>query len=127
MSTMDKVEVLRAACCIAGLDKQVCEREGKILQKLAAEVGVGKASLAAMIERAEKDPNFYQEQFRIARGDPDRAIKTLLVLAASDHAITLEERVILQHFAQKLGIDEARFDKLMAAAEKQAAQTKPAS
>lgn len=117
---MGKVETLRAACCVAGLDREVSEKERPLLEKLAEQVGVGRASLNAMIERARSDPNFYEEQFRIARADPDTAMKTLLLVAAADHAITLEERVILQHFAQKLGVSDERFTKLLDAAHKRA-------
>ena len=61
---LDKVEVLRAACCMAGLDGTIGEKELAILQKLATEAGVGGASLKAMMDRAKADPNYYEQQFR---------------------------------------------------------------
>ena len=115
---MDQVQVLRAACCIAGLDQEVCERERTVLDKIAYQIGVGEASLNAMIDRAKSDPNFYEEQFHIASLNPDPAIKTIAALAAADHEITDNERIILQHFAQKLGMDDARFEKIFASAQK---------
>lgn len=114
----NEVEILRAACCIAAMDEEVCERERPILEKLRERLGVGQVSFQAMLDRAHSDHNFYEEQFKIARVDPDHAIKTLLLLAAADHQITLNERVVLQHFAEKLGMPQDRFDQIYRAAEK---------
>ncbi|MFW6059198.1 MAG: hypothetical protein ACODAQ_03400 [Phycisphaeraceae bacterium] len=113
-----EVEILRAACCIAALDNEVCEKEQAILEKLRDRLGVGRVSFQAMLDRARSDHNFYEEQFKIAQVDADHAIKTLTVLAMADHQITLNERVVLQHFAATLGMDQQRFDQIYAAAEK---------
>lgn len=115
--SMIEVEVLRAACCIAGLDKEIHENELKLLRKLAFGVGVGEVSLNAMIRRAREDQNFYQEQFEYLHADPEQAMTTLFGLAVADGQLTLEERVILRHFAERLKLDEAQFEKLLAAAE----------
>jgi tellurite resistance protein len=115
--SMIEVEVLRAACCIAGLDKQIDDNELKLLRKLAHRVGVGEVSLDAMIRRAREDQNFYQEQFRYLHADPQQAMTTLFGLAVADGQLTLEERVILRHFAERLELSEAQFEKLLAAAE----------
>ena len=40
MSVMHKVEVLRAACCIAGADGEASEGELRFLKKLADQIGV---------------------------------------------------------------------------------------
>ena len=42
---MFKVELLRAACCVAGIDGEIDEAEFAVLKKLADDVGVGDASL----------------------------------------------------------------------------------
>jgi len=118
MSAMTQVEVLRAACCVAMLDKELDDREFRVLQKLAHEAGVGAASLNAMIDRARRDEKFFEQQFRVMKADPDETMKTLLAVAVSDRGLELNERVVLHHFAQKLGMDDARFDQLLSAAEK---------
>jgi tellurite resistance protein len=115
---MSKVEVLRAACCIAGIDQDICDREQVLLNKLAEAAGVGRASLNAMMDRARTDPNFFQEQFRIMKAEPDEAFKLVLSVAIANGRLTTDERVILHHFAEKLNIAEDRFEKLLATAEK---------
>lgn len=115
--SMSEVEVLRAACCIAGLDKEIHDKELRLLRRIARQVGVGEVSLNAMIRRAREDQNFYQEQFQYLHADPQQAMTTLFGLAVADSQLTLEERVILRHFAERLKLSEAEFDKLLAAAE----------
>jgi tellurite resistance protein len=117
-----QIEILRAACCVAGLDGHVCEKELPLLLRLAERLGVGRVSLQAMVRRAESDPNFFHEQFELLQRDPDRALKVVLLVAMADGMVSLEERVVLAHMAKRLGIDDARFDKLLRAAEKQLAQ-----
>ncbi|MEX2671624.1 MAG: hypothetical protein WD294_05885 [Phycisphaeraceae bacterium] len=114
-----QVELLRAACCVAGLDRAVDEKERVLLEALAEEAGVGRASLEAMINRAESDSNFYHEMFETLHRDPEGAMKAMFAVAVANDDITLEQRVILQHFADKLGVSRERCDELLHAAEKQ--------
>ena len=114
---LDKVEVLRAACCMAGLDGAIHEKELAIIQKLAAEAGVGAASLKAMMDRAKADPKYFEQQFRFLRGNPDESMKTILRVALADGALHQNERVVLDVFAKKLGLSDARYQQLIAAAE----------
>ena len=118
MSAMQDVEILRAACCVAGLDEQITDSERNMLERLAHHAGVGSVSLEAMIDRAVSDPDFYQEQFEMVRTDPDATMKALFCIAVADHELTTDERVILHHFATKLGMEPKRFDQLLAAARK---------
>ena len=62
MMVMDPVEILRAACCIAGLDEHVAASERPVLDELSRR-RVGKASLDAMVGRAKRDTDFYEQQF----------------------------------------------------------------
>lgn len=111
--SMSKTEVLRAACCVAGLDGKVCERERVMLERLAEHAGAGKASLNAMIQRAESDPNFYEEMFHSLADDAEWSIRVLLCLAAADEDVSMEQRVVMGIFAKRLGLDEAHYDKLV--------------
>lgn len=117
MSVIRRVEVLRAACCVAGLDGKVCEREHPLLQKMATEAGVGEASLRTMIDNAETDRSYYQRQFRLLKVDPDETMQVLFQVALADGRLTQEERVILRHFAETLGMETPRFEELLADAE----------
>jgi len=121
-----QVEILRAACCVAGLDGSICEREQRIINRLAEDAGVGARSLQAMMERALNDKKFFQEQLEYVRLCPDETIKTLLAIAATDGELTADERIVTQHLAEKIGLPQDRFDRLMTAAEQLAARNKQA-
>ena len=114
---LDKVEVLRAACCVAGLDGTIGEKEMPLLQALATDAGVGAASFKAMRDRATSDRNYYEQQFRFLRGNPDESMKTMLRVAVADGELHANERVVLDIFAKKLGLSEERYHQLLTAAE----------
>ncbi len=113
---MKQVETLRAACCVAGLDREVDEKERQLLDKLADRVGVGRASLEAMIGRAERDQDFQKEQFEIVQSDPERTVKVLLMVAMADGEITDEEKQVIADMSARLGMDASRFEQLLQAA-----------
>lgn len=110
MEMMRKVEVLRAACCVAGIDGEADEKELAVLKELAAEVGVGQASLGAMIERAESDQAFYQEQFRVLKADPKETLELLLSIALADRRLGNRESQVLRRLALQLDVDGDQFD-----------------
>jgi tellurite resistance protein len=109
------VEILRAACCIAGIDGAVDESEIPLLKELAHKAGVGAASMNAMIDRAERDPDFYQEMFRVLKADPEQTLQSLLEVARADGAVSDDERRLLSHFAEALGMEQSRFDEIVVA------------
>lgn len=111
------VEILRAACCVAGLDGGVCQDELNILQQMANDIGVGQASLNAMINRAESDPNFYQELFKILSSDAEATIRTLFRVAVVDTDLNVNESVVLHDFSRRLGVAEDRYEALLKEAE----------
>lgn len=115
MTILD-VEVLRAACCIAGIDQQISEPEMKVLVEMADVVGVGRASLTAMINRARADPDFYKEQFKMTQKDPDKAIVALVRVALADGRLGTRETQLITLFARKVGLAQTRIDQLLAAA-----------
>lgn len=114
---LDQVEVLRATCCIAGLDGTIGEKERAIFERIAKETGVGAASVAAMIDFARNDPSYYEKQFRFLRKDADASMKTVLRVAVADGKLKPKERAVLEVFAQKLGMSSERFQELLEAAE----------
>lgn len=117
---MRQVELVRAACCVAGIDGTICDREHPLLLRLANHAGVGGASLKAMADRAQADSSFFQKQFDIFKADPDETMKTLFQIAIADGVLKQSERVVLQHFAERLGMPMERYEELLAAAEKHA-------
>jgi len=110
MEGMKKVEVLRAACCVAGIDGETSPEERRVLDMLAAQAGVGLASLTAMIERSESDQGFYKEQFRVLKAEPKETMKLLIGIALADNKLRTIERQVLERLGKRLGVDKETFD-----------------
>lgn len=115
MSSMRHVEILRAACCVAGQDGTITEQESAMLNKLADQIGVGQMSLNAMIERAKQDPQFYREQFEVLRADAEKTMRVLLTIAGADGDVSEGEKTMLGHFAERLGMSADRYEELVRA------------
>ncbi len=113
MTPMQKVDVLRAACCVAGSDGNLTDQELGLVKKLAKEVGVGQASLAAMLERSMKDENFHKEQFKILKENPKGCLATVLEVAMSDGVMSDVEQNVLRSLADNLQVPSDVFDQLM--------------
>ena len=114
MTPMQKVDVLRAACCVAGADGSMDEKERTLIDRLAKEVGVGKASLTAMMERACNDKKFHTEQFAILRENPQQCMVTVLEVAMADGVLTDDEQHVLQTLAKNLEVPDDVYQGLMA-------------
>lgn len=117
MTPMQRLDLLKAACCVAGADMKRPE-EDQIVQKLAGEIGVGDASLNAMLARAERDPEFCREQFRILKEEPAECMGVLLQVALADGNLTDGEVQVLGKLSNQLGIERGVFDNLMIEARK---------
>jgi len=115
---MQKVDILRAACCVAGCDGEMIDSERHVIEKLAGDVGVGKASLEAMIERGINDPEFHQEQFRVLKSDPQESMAALLQVAMADGRISDGETQVLKALSEKLEIPGNVFEQLMSSVSK---------
>lgn len=102
---MEELELLRAACCIAGADGTISDRERESLQKMATEVGVGAASFRAMTELAETDPKFREDQLGMVHANPERSFETLYRISRRDPEVPAAERDLLIRFGRKLGLD----------------------
>lgn len=116
MEGMKKVEILRAACCVAGIDGETTDDERRILEVLAADAGVGSASLNAMIARAESDQAFYKEQFRALKSDPQETMQLLFSVSLVDGRLGSREREVMWRLACRLDVTQEQFDKWVAQA-----------
>ena len=117
---MDELEILKAACCVAGLDGEISEREKQALKVLVARAGVGQASFDAMMDVAIEDDDYFKKQLDLLMGDVDQTIKMLFQIAVADGQLGTNERIVLQYFADKLEMPPERFDQILAAAERSA-------
>lgn len=120
MNPTEQVEVLRASCCVAGADSNCDPAELEILKRLARQVGVGKASFDAMMNRAVSDPNFHKEQFRILKNSPHEAMSILLDVAMADLQVDVQEATVLKNLANNLELTPTDFDQLVQEATKRA-------
>ena len=113
MLPIQKLDILRAACCVAGIDGEANEAQTVVLNRLASEVGVGKASLEAMIARAETDQSFHEEQFKVLKFEPKTTMATLLEVALVDGEISAAETDVLRILAGRLEMDGDLFEELI--------------
>ena len=109
MEGMVKVQVLRAACCVVGADGLTDPAERKIVEMLAAEVGVGAASLEAMLQRAETEADYVKDQFRVLKANPKETMGTLFSVAVADKSLDDQELVTLQKLAAKLDVSDEQY------------------
>lgn len=107
---MRQVDLLRAACCVAGADGETSDSERRVLQRLANQAGVGAASFSAMIECAETDETFYKTQFRAAVSKPQETLLLLFRMAILDGKLRKEEVVMLKRLSGRIGVEPAQFD-----------------
>ena len=110
MDGMVKVQVLRAACCVAGVDGLADPVEQKIIDTLAAEVGVGAASLEAMLQRATTEPDYVEDQFRVLKADPKETMGLLFSVAIADKKIEEHELTVLKKLAKKLDVSDEQYE-----------------
>lgn len=113
MTPTQRIDLLRAACCVANADGTASEAEMVLVNKLIKEVGVGRASANAMMERAKIDPDFCEQQFKILKSDPSDAMLVLLQVAMADGKLTEDEIRVLQALANNLEVPSEVFDKLI--------------
>lgn len=106
MAPYTKVEILTACCCIAGADGDTSENEARLLNRMAKEIGVGQASLGAMIDRAETDPEFYQQHFTVLKAEPTATLAILFQVALADGALDERENGVLYSLAKNLGVPD---------------------
>lgn len=113
---MQKVDILRAAVCVAGLDGEISEDELVLLRKIKEVAGVGEASFKAMMDMAvEERTTHYQKQLDFLSADPEKVTRILLEIARADGDFDQNERVVLHHFAMKIGVSEERYAEIVEA------------
>ncbi len=108
--SMRKVDLLRAACCVAGADGDTSDAERRALQTLADRAGIGTASLQAMIDLAESDDKFLDSQFRVAVEKPQETLKVLFKVAIIDGRLGRDEAIVLKRLAKLVSVESEQFD-----------------
>ena len=110
---IQRVEILKAACCIAGADGEISRLEEESLKKMAEEIGVGAASLNAMMDLAVTDESFRDNQLRMVHKDPAAVFETLYRMARLDPDVPTPERDLLIRFGRKLGLETDQMNEVI--------------
>ena len=113
MTPTQQIELLRAACCVSGIDKDASDAEMNVIQKLVKKTGVGKASLQAMMDRATSDDQFYKEQFTVLKADPTESMSFLLQVAMADGKLSDQEVDVLSKLAHRLEVSTDDFQRII--------------
>ncbi len=113
MTPLQKVDLLRAACCVAGCDSETTSAERQLIDRLAKDIGVGGASVNAMIARAQTDPEFHRLQFQVMKKDPSQTMAILLEVAMADGKLSNAEIDVLRGLSSNLEVAPAVFDELL--------------
>ncbi len=113
MTPEQRVDLLRAACCVAGIDGETSPKEQMLIDKLASNVGCGTASVTAMVARSKEDPQFYQDQFKVLKEDPQQVMAVLLEVAMADGELQESEKEVLVGLANNLKVPTEIVDKLI--------------
>ena len=116
--SMNDLEVLKAACCIAGMDEDVGFKERKVLQMLASRAGVTQASFDDMMDQAVEDDDFFEGQLNLLQSNVDDTIKSLFRFAVLDGKLEPREREVLLHLSENLGMTSEHFDQLLEATQR---------
>lgn len=111
---MTRVELLRAACCVAGADGEAGAVERLVLERLARDAGLNEATMEELIKRAESDTEFYATQFRKVTTDPYATMEFLFAVALADCELKTSELGVLYKMAHRLGVSDEEFAKLRA-------------
>ena len=104
MQGIEQLELLRAALAVAVADGEIRRSEMGVVEGLAVRVGVGRASLDAMLEAARQD-NSIADNILIRSKDRARtALELLVAQARIDGQISRQERDVIVRVATSLGI-----------------------
>jgi tellurite resistance protein len=112
MTDLERLELLKAALAVAAADGELCRSEMGVIKGLAARVGVGEASLDAMVAAARRGDSL-SVHVAIQRPKAARTALELLVgQARIDGEISPKERALLVWIAARLNIAGPEFDEV---------------
>jgi hypothetical protein len=120
--------LLAAACCMMGLDGEICRPNSSFLHRLAEHAGIQTqqnsgeplgentqppSELDEMLRRVAEDHDFYQQQMDVLIADPERAIGAALRVAAAEGSLADIDRISVRHLADRLGMNPARTEEVL--------------
>ncbi len=109
MTDLEKLELLKAALAVAAADGKLMRSEKGVVEGLAARVGVGRASLDAMMASAERGESLAYDIVMQSEQSARTALELLVAEARIDGEITRKERSLLAWIGTRLGIKGDEF------------------
>ena len=104
MRSIEELEILRAAMAVAVADGRITRSEMGVLKGLAARLGVGGASLDAMLEAAREDDSQADSILIRSKERARVALELLVAEARIDGEISAEEREVIVRIAASLDL-----------------------
>ena len=115
MDQLEKMDLLKAALAVAMADGVLTRSEKGVVEGLAARIGVGKASLDAMLEAAEQDKSIADNMFIKDKEKAHTAFELLVAQARIDGEIGKNERELTVRIAKSLKISDEDFPAIYSA------------
>lgn len=112
MSTLEDLELLKAAIAVAVADGELRRSERGVIEGLARRCGIGRTSFEAMIEAAREDDSIADNVLIRSRDAAQKAFELLVAQARIDGEISRTEREVLVRIASAMGIAGDAFQTL---------------
>jgi tellurite resistance protein len=109
MQGIEAQELLKAVLAVAVADGELRRSERGVIEGLATRVGLGRASLDAMIETAEQAGPIGGSLLFKSKEQACRALELLVATARIDGDISDEERAVIVRIATSLNLDSDEF------------------
>ena len=110
MTDLETLELLRAVLAVAAADGDISRSETGLIMGLAARIGVGQASLQAMVEAAKRGEAQPEHLVIQSAGNACTALELLVAEARLDGEISEAERHLLVTIAARLKITGPEFN-----------------
>ena len=112
MRNIEELELLKAALAVAVADGEIRRSEMGVVEGLAMRLGVGRASLEAMLEAAQKDDSTADNILIRSKERARRALELLVAQARIDGKISAEERSVIVRIATSLNLAGGEFQSI---------------
>lgn len=112
MRNIEELELLKAALAVAVADGEIRRSEMGVVEGLAMRLGVGRASLEAMLEAAQKDDSTADNILIRSKERARRALELLVAQARIDGEISAEERGVIVRIATSLNLTGDEFQSI---------------